>query len=45
LVQNKDHQEETLRPTYANCGNLTQQETLPVKAKQWKKKMAKHCKA
>jgi len=38
LVKNKDYQEETLRPTYANCENLTQQETLPVKAEQWKKK-------
>jgi hypothetical protein len=38
-------EEETLRPTSVNCGNLTQQETLPVTAEQWKKKMAKHCKA
>jgi hypothetical protein len=38
-------QKETLRPTSANCGNLTQYETLPVAAQQWKEKMAKCSKA
>jgi hypothetical protein len=44
LVQNKYHLVETLRPSSANCGNLTHKENLSVTAQQWKKTMAKHSK-